>query len=94
MNYKSSKPCVCCKLNTDNMICFHHLLTRKTYPEHENKDWNKISVCQKHHNEFHNKGISYMAEKYVDVLSWLLFNNWYKDNFKWRHNDTDEENRH
>jgi hypothetical protein len=84
-NYKSEIPCVCCGENGENMNCFHHLLTRKAWPEHKDKTWNKISVCQKHHNEFHNMSIQFMACLYPGVYEFLKMNEWELSLGKWRH---------
>lgn len=45
-----------------------------------------ISVCQAHHNEFHSKTISDMANKYPAVKLFLVSNEWSYDAIfnKWR----------
>ena len=83
--YKSNDPCVVCGYCQSNSVCFHHLKTRKSGGS--DNFYNMISVCQNHHNEFHSKGIYYMADKYITVENWLLKNNWTLDvkYKKWSH---------
>ena len=90
MNFESNKPCVCCGKFGDGMVCFHHLMTRKAYPEHTLKPWNQISVCQEHHNLFHARPLSEVAEKFTTVSKWLIDNNWVKNEIsgKWFHDTT------
>ena len=85
MSYESDSPCVVCGKQGQGMICYHHIYTRKAYPEFSSKSWNMISVCQNHHNEFHNKGTDYMASTYPSVLKWLQDNEWMRLDFlkKW-----------
>lgn len=84
-NNESSYPCVCCGLSERGMVCYHHLLTQKAHPGHALEKWNKISVCQKHHNEFHNMGITYMANKYSGVKIFLESHDWEILSGKYRH---------
>lgn len=85
MNYKSNQPCVCCGLDYDGMVTYHHLMTRKAHPEHSRNAHNMISVCQQHHNEFHSKPLDEMAQKYYQVENWLTENNWIRLDYlkKW-----------
>lgn len=87
MSYESIEPCIVCGMNYSKMVCYHHIYTRKARPEFENEDWNKIPVCQKHHNEFHSKGTHYMSQKYDSVAKWLKMYDWNYDSFllKWTH---------
>lgn len=84
-NFKSDKACVVCGLKTDGMVTYHHLLTKKAHPESKNNKRVLISVCQNHHNYFHNKGTSYMASSYPAVKEWLIDNGWTYSEFlnKW-----------
>lgn len=86
-NYKSDKPCIVCRESGDGKVTYHHLYTRKTYPEYEDEIWNKIPVCQKHHNEFHAKGTNWMAMRYTTIQSWIERNGWEYSQFlgKWTH---------
>lgn len=85
--WESNEPCICCMKNGKGMTCYHHLYSRKAYPEFSNKEWNKISVCQEHHNMFHNKGISFMANKFTRVRGFLIKHKWKTKPFqsKWFH---------
>lgn len=74
-----------CGVFIDDGITYHHLYSQKSFPEYKYKEWNLISVDQLHHNLFHAKGISYMADKYPTVKEWLLFNGWRFELNKWRH---------
>lgn len=87
MSFESSDPCVACRFYDDGSVCFHHLKSQKSHPEHKEKGWNKISVCLICHNNFHAKGTSFMAEKYRGVENWLIENGWEYCTLtnKWRH---------
>jgi hypothetical protein len=80
-------PCACCGKYFENGVCYHHIYSRKAYPEHAEKKWNMIPVCQAHHNEFHNKGASFVAKKYDSARKWLIKNGWHYSDFmqKWHH---------
>lgn len=90
-NFQTFDPCVCCGRVFEGGNCFHHLMTRKAYPEHSQKRWNMIPVCQVHHNEFHAKGTGIMSVKYPGVYDFLDNNGWEIDNTirKWRHYESD-----
>lgn len=81
MSYKSDMPCVCCGRQDENSVCFHHIATRKAFPEHSEAHWNKISVCQAHHNEFHSYGTAKMSRLYRSVEAWLFVNGWKVNEF-------------
>lgn len=76
-NYKSDEPCVACGHHQEDEQCYHHLFTRKVYPEFAKLKWNQISVCQSCHNLFHSRGIAYMAETFRSVNDWLHNNDWF-----------------
>lgn len=78
MNNFRASSCIIC--NNQN-ACYHHLKTRKARPDLTYEPRNMIPVCQLHHNEFHNKGINYMSQKYSLVKDFLLYNSWYFDEF-------------
>lgn len=86
-NWSVDQGCRACSIFTENGSTLHHLYTRKSRADLQMKPWNLIPCCQMHHNEFHSKGTSYMAEKYVGVKAWLVSNGWEFDEFmkKWRH---------
>lgn len=85
-NYKSDKPCIVCNETGINKVCYHHLLTKKAHPELKSDERVLISVCQKHHSQFHNKGTSYMAETYPAIRNFLITHGWYYCQLskKWR----------
>ena len=85
-NYEAHEPCTVCRLEGEGMVCFHHLFTKRVYPEFAECIWNLIPVCKRHHNEFHDNGTTHMAEKYLPVHLWLLKNDWFFDDYveKWR----------
>lgn len=87
MSFESSDPCIACNFYGDGSVCFHHLKSQKSHPEHKEKPWNKISVCLICHNNFHAKGTDFMAQKYKSVKKWLMGNNWQYCQLtsKWRH---------
>lgn len=85
-NYKSNESCVVCGESREGYVTFHHIYTRKAWPEYSEKKWNLISVCQHHHNIFHSKPLSYMIDNYSTVKEWLLINDWYDSKFNgWVH---------
>lgn len=69
-------PCTVCMMEGSGMVTFHHIKTRKAYPQLENKAWNMIPVCAWCHVEFHQKGLSFMAKEYAHVRIWLERNKW------------------
>lgn len=83
-NWESNLPCACCGLNMEGMVTYHHLYTRKTYPEFKNEAWNKLPCCQRHHNEIHANKLTDVAKKYTGILSFLIINKWELINGKWR----------
>ena len=90
--YESNEPCVCCGLEGEGLVTYHHLFTRKVYPEFAEFSWNKIPVCLNHHTKgvdnFHSKGTVHMAERFPSVKNWLISNNWFFCDFvkKYRRN--------
>ena len=75
-NWKSDKPCVVCGESRDGYVTFHHIYTRKAYPEFENEPWNLMPMCQIHHNEIHSIGANRFAQKYVKAAQWFKDNGW------------------
>ena len=82
-NYQTDLPCVICGISYGGQVCYHHIKTRASGGTDEPE--NMIPICQKHHNEFHSKGTSHMADTYPAVKRWLLSVGWNNDNFfkKW-----------
>lgn len=89
MNYKSDLPCVVCGLDAPDMVCEHHLYTRKAYPEHSEKSWNRVPLCLSCHVEIHKVGTTAMAKKNYSFKEWLDKNGWEFCDFrkKWTHNN-------
>lgn len=75
-NYKSEKPCIICGQNQDGMVTYHHIYTRKAYPQHRDKKWNLMPLCFNHHSEIHTVGTNKFAQKYVSANEWLKNNGW------------------
>lgn len=88
-NYKSSESCVACGQSGEDMVCEHHLYTRKAYPEHAEKSWNKASLCLACHVEIHKTGTTAMAKKSYSFKEWLDKNGWEFCDFrkKWIRNN-------
>ena len=41
----------------------HHIFPREQYPEYEWEPWNLISLCDKAHNEMHDRNTGQLTEK-------------------------------
>jgi hypothetical protein len=80
-NFMAHEPCVACGTEGDGLVCYHHIYTRKAYPEATHKPWNQIPVCLLHHNLFHTKGTSHMASEFSSVKEWLENHGWEYDQF-------------
>jgi 5-methylcytosine-specific restriction endonuclease McrA len=86
-NYKSDKPCIVCSEARDKMVTYHHIYSRKAFPEFSTAPWNLIPVCQPCHNLFHNKGDITMMDKFFSVRKWMELNGWKVFNGKLIHQD-------
>lgn len=64
------------------MVTYHHVLTRKAYPEYAEMDFNKMPLCKTHHVMIHSLGTNGMIAKYSKVKFWLIDNGWRFDDFK------------
>lgn len=83
-NYSTDRPCLACGKVTENGNTFHHILTRGSGgPDY---DWNLMPLCGNHHTEIHLKGMTYFADKFPTIRTWLLFYKWEFNSFvkKWR----------
>ena len=79
-NYQSHLPCLSCgTVSVDR--CFHHLIARKREKPID-EHWNLLSVCQLHHNEVHQIGLTAFSKKYPMVKEWLIKNGWELDEFR------------
>lgn len=86
--FKSEKPCIICGECRDGYVCFHHIYSRKAFPEYSKSQWNMMPLCQKHHNEAHSMSDLDFSIKYKSVNDWLELNRWkIGTNNKWGHND-------
>lgn len=76
------RPCFICGLGPTEI---HHLKTVKTFGP--DTDWNCLPLCRHCHSLFHNRGIYFMAEKFIHFKEWLIKNGWTIDETskKWRH---------
>lgn len=76
-----------CGIYVERGCCYHHLLTRKSYPEYENEPWNKVSLCLADHNRIHSASLSGLTEGNFRLKKWLLDNGWEYDCYfeKWRY---------
>lgn len=76
-NFKTEEPCICCGIVTEGGNTFHHIYTRKAYPEHTHKPWNRIPTCGNHHVPwFHDKGLSATVKEFPGVGLWLIRHEW------------------
>lgn len=85
MNYKTDKPCLVCGLCSSDMVCLHHIKTRKAWPEFKDKAWNLMPLCLSHHNQIHSIGLESMSRRYNSVDEFLFKNGWKFNTFygKW-----------
>lgn len=84
-NYQSDKPCIVCGLNSPGMVTYHHIYTRKAYPEYSEAKFNLMSLCSWHHVEIHKIGTPAFANKYPAVNNWLISTGWEFASGKWRY---------
>lgn len=86
-----------CGSELEDGISYHHIFTRKVYPEFQDMEWNKISLCDKncHVPGAHQKGMVFMANKYPSVKKWMIEHGWFFCEFvgKWRRMDSNLENK-
>lgn len=81
-NYEANEPCTACLKEGEGMVTYHHIFTRKVYPEFAEESWNKIPVCKDHHGPgsgkgFHDHGTQWMAENFPPIKKWLHSNGWF-----------------
>jgi hypothetical protein len=84
-NYQSNKPCIVCGVNQAGMVTYHHVYTRKAYPNNSEDEWNLMSLCSWHHVETHKIGTVSFSKKYAQVNNWLIKNGWELVMGKWIH---------
>lgn len=88
-NFKTDKPCVSCGLVGENMVCLHHVYSKKAYPEYKFCVWNLMPLCFSDHEKIHRKPLIETTKENKRIESWLINNHWYICEFtnKWRHHD-------
>jgi hypothetical protein len=79
-NYRSYQPCIVCGTLSEQR-CYHHVKSRGSGGS--DHPCNMISVCQVHHNMFHNKGNKYMTYTFKGVQQWFQLNGWVETEAKW-----------
>jgi hypothetical protein len=86
-NFRSEEACTACGIYGENAICYHHIYSRKAFPEYTNAKFNKMPLCLKHHNEVHSSGLRSFAVKYPAVRLFLEVNGYEFNDFlgKWTH---------
>ena len=90
-NFQSNLPCeVCGQTIQDNY--FHHILTKKSRPDVKYKEFNLISVCQEHHNDFESKGNNTMSKIYPHIRKLFIDRGFYmcETSNKWRYGYNNE----
>lgn len=88
-NWSTDEACVSCGHSYKNMVCMHHVYSRKSYKEHQDKPWNKMPLCLICHEAIH-RGMNKLIESRPSIKEWLLKNDWYFDEIKgaWKHENT------
>ena len=86
MSYEANEPCCGCGLEGEGMVTYHHIYTRKAYPELSEVKWNMMPVCLICHNKIHANTLSEFSKNRKTAEDWLISNDWYFDYFfgKWR----------
>ena len=86
-NYSSNKPCICCGIIGSDIVCYHHIYSKKAFPQYKTEKWNLLSCCLKHHNQIHNSGLVKISDNFPNVKKWLINNEWYRCEIsgKWVH---------
>lgn len=82
-NYEADVPCIVCGWRVGGMVTFHHVYTRKAYPEYSESKFNLMPLCAWHHVETHNIGTVSFSKKYPSVNDWLVSNGWSLNLGKW-----------
>jgi len=86
MSYEANEPCCSCDLEGEGMVTYHHIYTRKAYPELSEVRWNMMPLCLVCHNKAHANGLVELSKR-DGVFNWLTENQWIFDVFykKWIH---------
>lgn len=75
-NFQSPYPCICCDLEGEGLVTYHHEYAQKSWPEHKYKVWNLVSLCKIHHDMCHNNGTIPVSEKFPSLEKWLIDHGW------------------
>lgn len=51
-----------------NATCVHHIFPLENYPQYAAYTWNLISLCDKHHNEMHDRFRTGLSKKGLNLL--------------------------
>lgn len=86
MNWKSEEPCMVCGFNDEDSVCYHHIYSRKAYPEFQYEKWNNLPLCTLHHNKSH-ENFNKLVKENMRLELWLIKHDWYFDEIKkaWKH---------
>ena len=72
VNSYRNEPCIVCGASLNTVA--HHVKTKKSGGH--DIEMNLVPVCFEHHREWHDKGNTFMADKYKTVSVWFNVNNW------------------
>jgi hypothetical protein len=75
-NYQTELACIVCGWRVGGMVTYHHVYTRKAYPEYLTSEFNLMPLCAWHHNETHSIGTVSFSKKYSSVNDWLISKGW------------------
>ena len=82
-NYQTELACIVCGWRVAGMVTYHHVYTRKAYPEYSASEFNLMPLCAWHHNETHSIGTVSFSKKYSSVNDWLISKGWQLLSGKW-----------
>lgn len=82
--YLSKEPCIVCGEHQENKVCYHHIKTRKAYPELAGNPDNWMSLCLTHHSLIHSMGTTSFVSKF-QLAKYMIHKGWEYDSFadKW-----------
>jgi hypothetical protein len=83
MSYEASCACTVCEMQAPGMVTYHHIYTRKAYPEYSSEKFNLMPLCAWHHVEIHKSGTVSFAKKYPAAHDFLISNGWLFAMGKW-----------
>jgi len=74
--------CVVCGKSGSGLVTYDHILTQKARPDLKYDKRNLMPVCFYCHLSKGQKGINWMAERYINYKKWLVDNGWAFDQFR------------